>query len=373
MARKGSVIIIAPRYHTNMVGFTKALSKLGYKPNLFVQYLGKSENYSQIKPTEIKPSVLTHIFFFFGSIFKKRDNHFIISAFFPSISYLNRQYKSLKPGITFVKGMVSPLTLATMIVSRHNHSKTVFLWQVSSGQFQASRLLRFYLFLLRKVFHVDLIITPIDPKISVVGSKLAYVPFCIEPLDFPKKYFAGNKINILSIGKFIERKDHLSLLLAFESLAKKYPSLNLTIAGELSDKEYYQRVLDFIKEHKLAGRVKILLDQPHSRMVQLYKAHDIFVLPSYNEPASYSNLEAMACKLPVIVSDENGTKDYLRENYNGYVFKARDEKDLAKKIALLAGNKQRIVKFGSNSYQLAKKVYSVEANTKLLRNALRFL
>ena len=40
----------------------------------------------------------------------------------------------------------------------------------------------------------------------------------------------------------------------------------------------------------------------------------------------------MSCKIPVIAANNYGPTDYIRDNINGFYFKPKDHKDLAKKI-----------------------------------------
>ncbi len=367
-----NVIILAPRYHTNMVGLTKSLSNLGYDVSILVQYKGKSEDYSLLKPTEIRPSVISRALTNVHSIFKEkhRDDHFAIATFIPSLSDLKRHFRLAKPKVAFIKCIASPLTLLSLIVSNRHGCKTICLWQVGSEQLRKKMSLRFYQFLLQKVFSVDLILTPVDQDISHYNKKMCFLPFSIDAHNFSKKHFSRGRINIISIGKFIERKDHLTLLKAFLMLKDKYPSLHLTIIGESSDDDCYSRVQQFINENKLSRGVDILLNLPNKKILKMYRAFDLFVLPSYNEPAAYSHLEAMANKLPIIVSDENGTKNYINEGYNGYIFKARDHVDLANKIEIIISDKKRTIELGENSFSLVKSNYSIESTTKLLKQIL---
>ena len=51
-------------------------------------------------------------------------------------------------------------------------------------------------------------------------------------------------------------------------------------------------------------KFKILINNKPKNVQEIYKKHDLFVLPSVNEPASVSNLEAMSHGLAVITTDQ---------------------------------------------------------------------
>ena len=69
------------------------------------------------------------------------------------------------------------------------------------------------------------------------------------------------------------------------------------------------------------------------------------MLPSVNEPASVSNLEAMSHGLAVITTDSNQTSCYTEPGENGYVIKSNDLEDL-KKLEILINDKTKLKKFG---------------------------
>jgi len=66
-------------------------------------------------------------------------------------------------------------------------------------------------------------------------------------------------------------------------------------------------------------------------MPLVYRLGDVFVLPSKGPGETWGLAinEAMACGRPVIVSDKCGAAaDMIKDNENGFVFKAGDENDL---------------------------------------------
>jgi glycosyltransferase involved in cell wall biosynthesis len=46
---------------------------------------------------------------------------------------------------------------------------------------------------------------------------------------------------------------------------------------------------------------------------------DIYVHPSYQDGSPYAPLEALACGIPVVVTEDTGTKELIREGINGFV------------------------------------------------------
>jgi glycosyltransferase involved in cell wall biosynthesis len=63
---------------------------------------------------------------------------------------------------------------------------------------------------------------------------------------------------------------------------------------------------------------------PHRELVHTYGRASVFVLVSVNDGFPNVVIEAMACGVPVIVSENVGVKDIIREGVDGFVVPIRD-------------------------------------------------
>lgn len=77
---------------------------------------------------------------------------------------------------------------------------------------------------------------------------------------------------------------------------------------------------------KFVGRVK------HDLLPEYLSAADVYVSPSFSDGTSVSLLEAMACELPVVVTDVEGNLDLVKSGSNGIVVKKGDSASIAKAI-----------------------------------------
>ena len=90
-------------------------------------------------------------------------------------------------------------------------------------------------------------------------------------------------------------------------------------------------------------------------------------MPSIEEAASISQIEAMAHGLPVICSDDNGTAHYVKHGVNGFVVKA-DKESMIQALDYFLENPQEIEAFGSRSVELVQTEFNIEeAYCNLLR------
>ena len=188
------------------------------------------------------------------------------------------------------------------------------------------------------------------------------MPFCYSSHSYKKKWFINNQFNILTIGKFIERKNHLLLIESLSKLNSIFrKKISLIIIGECSTQDHYYYLQKVKKAAKKSGlKIKILTNINPKKIKKYYKISDCFVLPSTDEPASVSNIEAMAYGLPVITTDSNQTSCYTKNGINGYIVKSNNIIDLSNKLRFLIKNKSKTKNFGKESLRLIKYRYNPE-------------
>jgi glycosyltransferase involved in cell wall biosynthesis len=98
------------------------------------------------------------------------------------------------------------------------------------------------------------------------------------------------------------RKNHVTLIRAFEKLAAKRPTdLRLIIVGNLGWK--YDEIVRAMKPLIQQRRLYHLEDVPLQELRVLYTHAQALIFPSLYEGFGYTPLEAMCCHTPVLVSD----------------------------------------------------------------------
>ena len=92
-----------------------------------------------------------------------------------------------------------------------------------------------------------------------------------------------------------------------------------------------EKLLALAKELGLSGQVELAGEQPQTALPGFLNQMDVFVFPTtLAESLGLVALEAMACGVPVVVSDFGAPADYISEGVNGYKFPAGDIDALAK-------------------------------------------
>lgn len=354
---------IAPRYHTNQAAIIKGLVEHGHEVCFLSHYRGNIEDYTYTEPIIVGYSP---VFRLFEEIYLKLNKgksqaaDIKLKLGFPSVIKLNMCMKNFEPDVVILRERSVYSIFAYIICRLKKYPSILYnqspLWEREIKNDLAHKLV--------KKLSPEVRITPVygDEKINKYKEDKAYfVPFVIEPkLSYrEKKYLKGEKLHIFAIGKYEKRKNHLMLIDIFERLAERYDA-QLVLAGECSTKyhkEYYAEVEKSIKDKKIESRVKILVNLSREQVEEEYRKADIFVIPSTKEPASISQLEAMAFSLPVICSDTNGTACYVENGKNGYLFKDNDGADLEAKIEEVVSNEAKLRRMGEESYRMVKEKY----------------
>ena len=134
-------------------------------------------------------------------------------------------------------------------------------------------------------------------------------------------------IKLLSIGRLVEQKDHLTILKAINLLKTKKNFLFCLIGkGYLNDK-----ILDYINTNNLQRRVRVL--DYKENVYPFYKKADIFILSSLYEGLPNTLIEARTFGLKIISTNcKTGPKEILKNGKYGKLFKVGDYKKLSKLI-----------------------------------------
>ncbi len=349
------IAFLAPRYHTNQISLVNYLLKVRHKVSFYVVRIAEIEDHSSLKPVLINLSFISKILklFFFNSNKSLSNYRYGI----PSINELLK-LKTKKYDLIIIRDPVNLMSLSYLFWAKIIRLRVILYIQREIHRKNSLKIKEMLESMLLKFFKTECI-SPCLGKLKYKKmNNITYLPFCLNVINYKKKWFTNNKINILTIGKFIKRKNH-SLLIQALSLIKKKSNFRVTIIGECSTKEHFLN-LDKIKEEiRLSGLdINILTNVSPKKMKGFYKKHDLFVLPSINEPASISNLEAMSLGLPVITTDSNNTSCYTEHNKNGFIVKSNNVNDLSKKLKFFIENRLVLKKFGKESLSIIEKKYN---------------
>lgn len=168
------------------------------------------------------------------------------------------------------------------------------------------------------------------------------------------------------VAQFVEWKEHLTVVKAFEQVADTHIDAYLLICGPDHDDAYYHSCKDYIENSRHRGRIRLL--GTLKDMQAFYSMIDVFVLASRFETFGYAYVEAMSCERPAIGCRAAGPLEIIEEGRSGYFCKMSDPSDLAAQMLRYAEDRASIRTHGRQARERVMKVFSREVMAKNCQN-----
>lgn len=140
-----------------------------------------------------------------------------------------------------------------------------------------------------------------------------------------------DEVMVLSVGELSERKNHHIIIKALSKITsdKKYVYV---ICGNGIDGGTGQ----MLKEEAQKRNVRLLLLGFRSDIPQITKCSDVGAIPSVREGLGLAGIQSLAAGVPVVGTDVQGIRDYIKTNENGFLCDAYDAEAFAEAIEKIA-------------------------------------
>jgi glycosyltransferase involved in cell wall biosynthesis len=151
----------------------------------------------------------------------------------------------------------------------------------------------------------------------------------------PRAVREGGPVRLLFVGQVGRRKGVLDLLEALRRLRDQGCDVTLTVVGP--DQQPGELDAARARAAELAvGSAAVFTGAVHGEaLYQQFAAHDVFVLPSYNEGIPAVLYEAGAFALPVVTTPVGAIPDLIRDGANGLLHAPGDVNALTAALARL--------------------------------------
>ena len=382
------IVFTAPRYHTNQHFVMKALIEAGHEVSFLALTRGQSEEYSALSPTVLGYSRAYDLMRRLLGKLAGKDfvgippGGGIPAGGIPPIPRFLNEIRKLRPTVMVIRDPSSTYGRLSILAAIATRARLILYSQDPISDLTRNPPKTYRLLNRSRVSPDFAWMTPVSDPAATTGdnatlpssNKTLYIPFVIEPQTTPpdKRWFDGDAVNVLSIGKFQLRKNHGLFLKVVARLSKRH-RIRSTIIGECSTADHRKALSDVERCGESLGirdKLEIKTNLPFSEVQQEYRKHDVFVLASSDEPAAVSPLEAMSHSLPVVCSDSNGTMCYIRHGENGFVFRTDDADDLEKCLERILTDRKRLMRMGRRSHELVVSEHSPELYVETLVNLL---
>lgn len=165
-----------------------------------------------------------------------------------------------------------------------------------------------------------------------------------------KLYNLKNGNVVLFTGRLIEEKGVGYLIKAAARIKGQ-----IVIAGSGPQKK---KLEDLIKKMKLEN-VRLTGYIDHDILIKLYYGADVFVAPSvWDDPMPLTIIEAMAAKLPVVVTRKGGIATAVKDGSTGFFVNPRNATNIADKVNELLENPKLRREVGERARQAVLKKFT---------------
>lgn len=174
-------------------------------------------------------------------------------------------------------------------------------------------------------------------------------------------------VMLVSVGELNRNKNHNVVIRAIAEL--RNPSIHYCIAGI---GPLYQELTQISADLKITRQIHLL--GYRDDVSEIYHAADICCFPSIREGLGLAALEGMACGLPVVASDNRGTRDYLVNGATGLLCNPNDVDGFAHAIKALIDNpeqREQMVRYNQravDTFSTEKILYALQNVYGLIHN-----
>jgi glycosyltransferase involved in cell wall biosynthesis len=160
-----------------------------------------------------------------------------------------------------------------------------------------------------------------------------------------RRFVPGDHFSIINVARFVPCKGHRYLLEAFASFHRQYPRSSLTLVG---DGETRRSIEDLTRELALAEAVRFTGAVPHAGIPEMLASANVYVQPSVVDDVTgqvetfgVAVLEAIACGLPVVVTDTGGLPEVVGDGplrgRSFFIVRQKSPSDIADALIRVAG------------------------------------
>lgn len=148
---------------------------------------------------------------------------------------------------------------------------------------------------------------------------------------------------------------------AFARVAELHPQLQLVMLGNGSMAGDLRKILapfglNLLEQDAAGASRRVLFPGQigYTELPRTYRSADLYISASHSDGTSISLLEAMACGLPVLVSDIPGNREWVTPGLNGWLFPDGDPEALAQAILHALDHREGLAEMGQNARKIAE-------------------
>ena len=203
-----------------------------------------------------------------------------------------------------------------------------------------------------------------EPKLKNIYSGIDLKLFTNKKNNEFRKELNLNSGHILlgSVGRLSFQKDPITMINAFDIVAKCFPNAHLALVG---DGELRNNIVERIDQLHLNDRVHLTGNK--NNPWKIYNSLDLFIMSSIYEGLGRSITEALSCGIPVVCTRVEGVPEIVRNNKTGILVPPKDANALADGVIKSLNNMEAAKrmaeqgrKFVNDNFDVNKMVYDID-------------
>jgi glycogen synthase len=192
-----------------------------------------------------------------------------------------------------------------------------------------------------------------EEKVVIIHNGIDLNKYVKTPLnpDLKKEYGVEDDF-VLYVGRTTPQKGIEHLIDA----ADQIPCQVVLCAGGGDTKEYEELMTKKASTKKNILWIRKMLKE--EEVIQMYSSARVFICPSIYEPFGIINLEAMACRTPVVASAVGGILEVVVPDETGYLVQPGKQTEIAAAVKKLLQDPEMARRYGENGRKRVEKYFS---------------
>jgi glycosyltransferase involved in cell wall biosynthesis len=189
------------------------------------------------------------------------------------------------------------------------------------------------------------------------NARIRLARYAVETPDRPQGGKArGDVFRLGLVGRVSPNKGQAEAIEAMALLIGRGMNVHLRIVGDV-DCSFSRLLRHRTKELALAGNVEFVdfTDDPFRHLTDV----DLALMCSRREAFGRVTIEAMKMGKPVVGAAVDGTKELIRDGFNGFLYEAGNANDLADKITRLYHDHEKLTSMGEEARQWARAHFTI--------------
>lgn len=177
-------------------------------------------------------------------------------------------------------------------------------------------------------------------------------------IKYKSRFLYNDILRIVQVSRIdIPKKGQDILIESVNLLIKKgYTNLKVDFIGDGSSMNYLKEI---VKDYGVENYINFLGAKSQEYIFNHLCDYDLFVQPSRFEGFGLTVAEAMAAKLPVLVSDNQGPAEIVGHGEYGYIFESENIEDCANKIEIFI-KKENDLSMIEKAYKRVNEIYNIK-------------